>query len=52
MVKSTLLYGAETWKPSNKSKKRVEVVEMNAIRRSIRLLRTEKDKERCYKTTD
>ncbi|XP_060517219.1 uncharacterized protein LOC132696423 [Cylas formicarius] len=39
MVKRTLLYGSETWRISERHKKRVEAVEMDAIRRSMRISR-------------
>lgn len=42
MVKSTLLYGSETWRISDRHKKRVEAVEMDAIRRSMRISRRER----------
>lgn len=35
MVKSTVLYGDETWRINEKYKKKVEVVEIDAIRRPL-----------------
>lgn len=40
MVKSTLLYGAETWRITEKYKAKVEAVEMDAMRRSLCISRT------------
>lgn len=41
MIKSSLLYDAETWRLTEKNKNKIEVVEMDAIRRSLRISRRE-----------
>lgn len=35
MVKSTLLYGSETWKITQRNKKKLEAVEMKAFKRMM-----------------
>ncbi|KAL3285578.1 hypothetical protein HHI36_000108 [Cryptolaemus montrouzieri] len=41
MVKSSLLYGSETWWLTERFKSRLEAVEMDVLRRSSRTSRTE-----------
>ena len=42
-IKSSLLYGSETWRlTENKKKRRVEATEMDALRRSSRMSRKER----------
>jgi len=41
LIKSSLLYGFETWRLTENNKKRVEGAEMDALRRSSRILRKE-----------
>jgi predicted Holliday junction resolvase-like endonuclease len=41
LIKSSLLYGSETWRLTENKKKRVEATEMDALRRSSRILRKE-----------
>jgi len=38
-IKSSLLYGAETWRLTENNKRRVEATEMDALRRSSRISR-------------
>jgi len=42
MVKSSLLYGSETWRLTENNKRRVEATEMDALRRSSRISRKER----------
>jgi len=42
LIKSGLLYGAETWRLTENNKRRVEATEMDALRRSSRISRKEK----------
>ena len=42
MIKSSLLYGSETWKLTENSKRRVEATEMDALRRSSGISRKER----------
>lgn len=42
LIKSSLLYGAETWGLMERYAKKVEAVEMDAIRRSLRISRRER----------
>ena len=42
MIKSSLLYGSETWRLTENNKRRVEVAEMDALRRSSRISRKER----------
>jgi hypothetical protein len=39
LIKSSLLYGAETWSLTENNKRRVEDTEMDALRRSSRISR-------------
>jgi len=39
LIKSSLLYGAETWRLTENNKRRVEATEMDALRRSSRISR-------------
>ena len=39
LIKSSLLYGSKTWRLTKNNKRRVEVTEMDALRRSSRILR-------------
>ena len=42
LIKSSLLYGSETWRLTENNKKRVEATEMDALRRFSRISRKEK----------
>jgi hypothetical protein len=42
LIKSSLLYGYETWILTENNKRRVEATEMDALRRSSRISRKEK----------
>ena len=42
LIKSSLLYGSETWRLTENNKRRVEVTEIDAVRRSSRILRKER----------
>jgi hypothetical protein len=42
VIKSSLLYGSETWKLTENNKRRVETTEMDALRRSSRISRKER----------
>ena len=42
LIKSSLLYGAETWRITENNKRRVEATEMEASRRSSRILRKDR----------
>lgn len=42
IIKSILTYGAETWRLTEKNKRKIEAVEMDAIRRSMRISRKER----------
>ena len=42
MIKSSVLYGSETWRLTENNKRRVEATEMDALRRSSRILRKDK----------
>ena len=37
LIKSSLLYGSETWRLTENNKRRVEATEMDALRRSSRI---------------
>ena len=37
LIKSSLLYGSETWRLTENNKRRVEATEMDALRRSSRM---------------
>ena len=41
LIKSSLLYGAETWRLTENNKRRVEPTKMDALRRSSRISRKE-----------
>jgi hypothetical protein len=42
LIKSSLLYGSETWRLTENNKRRVEATEVDALRRSSRISRKEK----------
>ena len=42
LIKSSLLYGSETWRFTANNKRRVEATEMDALRRSSRISRKER----------
>ena len=42
MIKSSLLYGTETWRLTENNKRRVEATEIDALRRSSRISRKER----------
>ena len=42
LIKSSLLYGSETWRLTENNKRRVETTEMDALRRSSRISRKER----------
>jgi len=42
LIKRSLLYGSETWRLTENNKRRVEVTEMDALRRSSRISRKER----------
>jgi hypothetical protein len=42
LIKSSLLYGSETWRLIESNKRRVEATEMDALRRSSRISRKDK----------
>ena len=42
LIKSSLLYGSETWRLTENNKRRVEATEMDALRKSSRISREEK----------
>jgi hypothetical protein len=42
LIKSSLLYGSETWRLTENNKRRVEATEMGALRRSSRISRKER----------
>ena len=48
LIKSSLLYGSETWRLAANNKRRVEATEMDALRRSSRI---SKKKERIRNVT-
>jgi len=39
LIKSSLVYGSETWRLTENSKRRAEATEMDALRRSCRISR-------------
>jgi len=41
-MKSSLLYGSETWRLTENNKRRVEATEMDALRRSFRMSRKDR----------
>jgi hypothetical protein len=42
LIKSSLLYGAETWRLTENNKRRVEATEMDGLRRSCRISRKDR----------
>ena len=42
LIKSSLLYGSETWRLKENNKRRVKATEMDALRRSSRISRKER----------
>ena len=42
LIKSSLLYGSETWRLTENNKRRVEATEMDTLRRSSRISRKER----------
>ena len=42
LIKSSLLYGAETWRLTENNKRRVETTEMDVLRRSSRISRKDR----------
>jgi hypothetical protein len=42
LIKSSLFYGFETWRLTESNKSRVEAIEMDASRRSCRILRKDR----------
>ena len=42
LIKSSLLYGAETWRLTESNKRRVEATEMDGLRRSSRISRKDR----------
>ena len=42
MIKSSLLYGSETWRLTENNKRRVEATEMDALKISSRISRKER----------
>jgi len=44
LIKSSLLYGSETWRLTKNNKRRVEATEMDVMRRSSRISRKERIK--------
>jgi hypothetical protein len=42
LIKSSLLYGSETWRLTENNKRRVEATEMDALRRSSKISRKER----------
>jgi len=42
LIKSNLLYGAETWRLTENNKRRVEATEMDGLRRSSRISRKDR----------
>jgi hypothetical protein len=42
LIKSSSLYGSETWRLTENNKRRVEATEMDALRRSFRILRKDR----------
>ena len=42
LIKSSLLYGSETWRLTENNKRRVQATEMDALRRSSRISRKER----------
>jgi len=44
LIKGSLLYGSETWRLTKNNKRRIETTEMDALRRSSRISRKERNK--------
>lgn len=42
MIKSSLLYGSETWRITERNRQRLEATEMDALRRSAGVSRRER----------
>ena len=42
LIKSSLLYGSETWRLTENNKRRVEATEMDVLRRSSRISRKDR----------
>ena len=42
LIKSSLLYGSETWRLTENNKRRVEATEMDALKRSSKISRKER----------
>jgi len=42
LIKSSLLYGSETWRLTENNKRRVEATKMDGLRRSWRISRKDK----------
>jgi hypothetical protein len=42
LIKSSILYGSETWRHTENNERRVEATEMDALRRSSRISRKER----------
>ena len=42
LIKSSLLYGSKTWRPTENNKRQVKATEMDALRRSSRISRKER----------
>jgi hypothetical protein len=42
LIKSSLLYGSETWRLTENNKRRIEATKMDALRRSSRVSRKER----------
>jgi len=42
LIKSSLFYGSETWRLTKNNKRRVEVTEMESLRRPSRISRKER----------
>jgi hypothetical protein len=42
LIKSSLLYGSETWRLTENNRRRVEATEMDALRRSSRISRKDR----------
>ncbi|XP_044760299.1 uncharacterized protein LOC123317755 [Coccinella septempunctata] len=49
LVKSSLLYGSENWRLTEKYKRKLEAVEMDAMRRSLRISRRERIRNETVK---
>jgi hypothetical protein len=49
LIKSSLLYGSETWRLTENNKRRAEATEMDVLRRSSRVSRKERIRNVNYK---